>query len=202
MVVGVSANTITALSFVAGTAAGVLLGCGYFGIAGMLFVAASLGDVLDGLVARATHSESVAGALFDASADRYEEFFAFGGLAVFFRASGLLLTLTLAALVGSFMVSYGSAQAEARRIPVPPGIMRRPERAVCLGVGTILVPVLGRVSHSLGGPSWVRELPVILAMLLIAVGANFSAVRRLRDVAAASSPRRVARSQPLATSAG
>jgi CDP-diacylglycerol--glycerol-3-phosphate 3-phosphatidyltransferase len=186
---GISAKAVTAGSLAAGAAAGLLLAYGHFGMAALLFVAASLGDALDGLVARATRTESAAGALFDASADRYEEFFAFGGLAVYFRSSGVLLALMLLALVGSFMVSYGSAKAESLRVAVPAGAMRRAERAVCLGVGTTMVPIAAALSQRFHGPEWLGELPVIAAVSLIAVVANVSAVRRLRVVATAVSPK-------------
>ena len=185
---GVSARAVKTGSLLAGAAAGLLLACGHFGMAALLFVAASLGDALDGLVARATHTESAAGALFDASADRYEEFFAFGGLAIYFRSSGVLLALMLLALVGSFMVSYGSAKAESLRVAVPAGAMRRAERAVCLGGGTTMVPIVAAISLRFHGPDWLGELPVVAAAALIAVVANVSAVRRLRVVATAVSP--------------
>jgi CDP-diacylglycerol--glycerol-3-phosphate 3-phosphatidyltransferase len=186
---GVSAKAVTGASLLAGAAAGLFLACGHFGIAALLFVAASLGDALDGLVARATRTESLAGALFDASADRYEEFFVFGGLAIYFRSSGVLLALMLLALLGSFMVSYGSAKAESLKVAVPGGAMRRAERAVCLGIGTTMVPIASAVSLRLHGPDWLGELPIVGAAALIAIGANVSAVRRLRVVAAAVSPK-------------
>jgi CDP-diacylglycerol--glycerol-3-phosphate 3-phosphatidyltransferase len=188
IVLGVSANMITAVSLLAGAGAGIFLACGHFGVAALFFATASLGDALDGLVARATGTESPKGALFDASVDRYEEFFAFGGLAVFFRSSGVLLALTLLALMGSFMVSYGSAKAEALRVVVPGGIMRRAERATCLSLGTALAPLMGALSRRLQGPSWAGEVPVVLAVAIIAVSANVSAVRRLRAIAAAAVP--------------
>ena len=176
------------LSLVAGAGAGLLLAWGHFGMAGVLFVAASCGDALDGLVARATRTESPGGAVLDASVDRYEEFFVLGGLAMFFRSSALLLTVTLAALVASFMVSYGSAKAEALRIPTPRGLMRRPERATCLALGIVLTPVAAALSPGLGGPAWVAELPIIVALVVIGVGGNASAVRRLCSIAAAATP--------------
>jgi CDP-diacylglycerol--glycerol-3-phosphate 3-phosphatidyltransferase len=186
MALGISANAVTSLSLLAGAGAGILLACGHFGIAAMLFATASLGDALDGLVARAACTESAAGALFDASVDRYEEFLAFGGLAIFFRSNRALLTLTLLALVGSFMVSYGSAKAEALRVAVPPGFMRRAERATYLSIGTALSPLTGAVMERFAGPSWVAEVPVILAIAFIGVSANVSAVRRLRSIAKAA----------------
>ena len=189
LALGVSANAVTLASLLAGIVAGCTLGTGHFGIAGVLFVAASCGDALDGLVARASHTESPGGALFDASVDRYEEFFAFAGLAIFFRSSELLLTLTLVALAGSFMVSYGSAQAEARHIRVPPGLMRRPERATCLGLGIVLGPIARATAPHLGMGAWLGEAPVVVAMSVIAVVANVCAVRRIRAIAEAITPR-------------
>jgi len=184
----VSANTITGASLVAGLVAGLALAAGHFGVAAALLVAASLGDALDGLVARGGHSESPAGALFDASVDRYGEFFSLGGLAIYFRESGPLLALVLSALMGSFMVSYGSAKAEALRVPVPPGAMRRAERATCLCLGTTLVPIAGAISTACDAPTWLEYAPLVLALVLIGGAANVSAVRRIRAIAARVSP--------------
>jgi CDP-diacylglycerol--glycerol-3-phosphate 3-phosphatidyltransferase len=184
----VSANAITGCSLAAGIAAGFSLAIGHFGVAGALLVVASLGDALDGLVARSGHSESPAGALFDASVDRYEEFFSLGGLAIYFRESGPMLALVLTALMGSFMVSYGSAKAEALRVPVPAGAMRRAERATCLCLGTTLVPLAAATSRAAAGPAWVGHAPLVLALVLIAGAANVSAVRRIRAIARRVSP--------------
>jgi CDP-diacylglycerol--glycerol-3-phosphate 3-phosphatidyltransferase len=185
----VSPNSITSCSLVAGAAAGFAFALGHFGVAAALLVIASLGDALDGLVARGGNSESPAGALFDASVDRYEEFFSLGGLAIFFRESGPLLGLVLAALMGSFMVSYGSAKAEALRVPVPAGAMRRAERATCLCLGTTLVPLAGAISRAFDGPVWAGYGPLMLALVLIGGAANVSAVRRIRVIAGRVSPK-------------
>jgi CDP-diacylglycerol--glycerol-3-phosphate 3-phosphatidyltransferase len=194
---GVTANAVTMSSLLAGVAVGATLATGHLGVAGALFVLAASGDALDGLVARASHTESPSGALFDASVDRYQEFLAFAGLAIHFRSSRWLLSLTLLALAGSFMVSYGSAQAEARHVAVPPGVMRRPERAACLALGLVLGPLLGLVlsqrALGLGDDVHARDAPVILAMSVIAVAANMSAVHRIRSVARALTPATLAR---------
>jgi CDP-diacylglycerol--glycerol-3-phosphate 3-phosphatidyltransferase len=148
-------------------------------------IVASLGDALDGLVARRSGTVSVAGALLDASGDRYQEFFFLGGLAVYFRASPVALIATLLALVGSFMVSYGSAKAEAFGVPVPAGVMRRAERAVCLCLATVLtVPWSWLITGTAfpvwsALPRWASELPLLIAIGLIAVVGNVSAVWRL-----------------------
>jgi CDP-diacylglycerol---glycerol-3-phosphate 3-phosphatidyltransferase len=184
---GVSANAITAGSIALGAAGGVLLALGEFPLAAFAMVVASLGDALDGLVARRGGTSSVAGALLDASGDRYQEFFFFGGLAVFFRHSAGALVLTLLALAGSYMVSYGSAKAEALAAAVPPSVMRRAERAACLCLGVILTAACGSLARRLGWPAWADTAPLLASLGLIAVGANTSAVRRLHSLASASS---------------
>jgi CDP-diacylglycerol--glycerol-3-phosphate 3-phosphatidyltransferase len=184
---GVSANAITSGSIVLGALGGVLLGFGQFGLAAIAMVIASLGDAVDGLVARRSGSSSVAGALLDASGDRYQEFFFLGGLAVFFRESVGALVLTLLALVGSFMVSYGSAKAEALGVPVPPGVMRRAERAACLCTGAVLTPAFAWFARRSGIGAWCEPLPLLASLALIAVVANASAVRRLHSLARGSS---------------
>ncbi len=198
---GVTANAITVSSVVLAAVGGVLLGFGLFGWAAVAMVAASLGDALDGMVARRTGSASVAGALLDASVDRYEEFFFLGGLAVHFHESTGALLLTLAALAGSFMVSYGSAKAEALGAPVPPGAMRRAERAVCLCAGVVLTPVFSWAAEGSALPSWATDAPILFMLAVVAVGANVSAIRRLRFLARGGSRTR-ARIAPPAESLG
>jgi CDP-diacylglycerol--glycerol-3-phosphate 3-phosphatidyltransferase len=179
----VSANAITIVSVVLAAGAGVLLSLGCFAAAAVAMVVASLGDALDGLVARRTGTASVGGALLDASVDRYEEFFFLGGMAVYFRATPAMLVLTLLSLAGSFMVSYGSAKAEAMGVPVPPSSMRRAERAVCLCLGVILTPPVQALAHGWGLSEWVARLPLLCALSLIAIVGNASAIRRLRALA-------------------
>lgn len=180
---GVSANSITACCIALGIGGGVLLGLGHFGLAAVAMIVASLGDALDGLVARRGNTVSVAGALLDASGDRYQEFFFLGGLAVYLRECTFGLIATLLALAGSFMVSYSSAKAEALGVPAPPGVMRRPERAVCMCVATALMTPWALLTASASLPIWVAALPMVTAVSLIAVVGNVSAVCRLHSLA-------------------
>ena len=179
---GRSANAVSLLRAGIAVVGGVLLALGYSGPAALAMVAASLGDALDGLVARRTGCASVSGALLDASVDRYEEFFFIGGLAIFFRGAVVVLVLALAALAGSFMVSYGSAKAEALAKPAPPGAMRRPERAVCLCVGVGMVVPFRWLAHHFMLPAWLEHAPPVGALAVIAVVANVSAIRRLQSL--------------------
>lgn len=194
----VSANAVTGCSLLVGAASGLALVYGNFGWATLGLLIACVGDALDGPVARRTGTASTAGALFDASADRYQEFFAMGGLGFFFRANEPVLALVLFALVGSFMVSYGSAKAEAAGVPVPPSVMRRPERAAVLWLGVALTAATRVGASRLAFRDWEECCPVVVAIGLIAVAANVSAIRRLHAVALAAPAHRIGRLRPLA----
>lgn len=198
---GVQANEVTVVSLVAGLVAGAALAFDQFGWATAAILFASLGDAVDGMLARRTGSASVGGALLDAAVDRYGEFFILAGLAVLFHESTPMLVLVLLALAGSFMVSYGSAKAEALRVAVPDGMMRRAERATVLCVGVAMVPFAGVLARRLDVP-WLQHAPILFALGIVAVAANASAVRRLRLVAIAAAPVRPAKPLPGTDSQG
>jgi CDP-diacylglycerol--glycerol-3-phosphate 3-phosphatidyltransferase len=187
---GVTANAITLASLGLAAVAAVLLAEGQLGWAAPAIGAASLGDALDGLVARRTGTASTGGALLDASVDRYEEALLLGGLAVLLRGSIPALLLTLAALTASFMVSYGSAKAEGLGRPVPPGVMRRAERAMLLFAGVAATPPFASFvrSHAPDALDTWQHLPertpLLAALAIIAVVGNVSAALRLRRLSA------------------
>lgn len=188
--IGVSAHFVTLMGLSLAAIAGVLLGLGHFGLGAVAMVLASLGDALDGLVARRSKTTSLAGALLDASADRYEEFFFLSGLAVYFRASAWTLVVTLFALAGSFMVSYGSAKAEAAATTVPPGVMRRADRAVCLCAAATLTTPFDWLVGRWHLPGRAAHLPIVVALAVLAFVTNGSAIHRLRLLARGPSPAR------------
>src|SRR5882757_2367633 len=68
---GIGPNGITMGSMALALGAAVLLAFGHFGLAAAVTAVASLGDALDGLVARTTGVASDAGEVFDAAVDRY-----------------------------------------------------------------------------------------------------------------------------------
>jgi CDP-diacylglycerol--glycerol-3-phosphate 3-phosphatidyltransferase len=70
---------------------------------------------------------------------------------------------TFLALCGSFMVSYTRARAESLGFAAKVGIMQRPERIVFLGAGALIHPVA-----------------LTIAIWMVAVFANFTALQRLR----------------------
>ena len=81
--------------------------------------------------------------------------------------------------------SYGSAKAESFGVAVPPGTLRRVERASALCAGALLSPMTAAAAARFALPAWVAGLPMLVVLAAIAVGANVSAVLRLRAVAKA-----------------
>lgn len=182
---GLTANGITLASLVLGLLGAFALAMGHFGVGGALTVVSALGDALDGIVARQTGTASDAGEVFDAAVDRYEEFFFLAALAYYFREEPIPLVLALLSVLGSFMVSYGTAKAEALQVEAPRGAMRRAERAVYLVSGVLFAPVAAAVAARLGLPAWVGWTPILLTLALVGVVANVSGARRLAAIARA-----------------
>jgi phosphatidylglycerophosphate synthase len=182
---GFTANGITLVSLALGLLGAIAIALGHFGIGGALTVVSALGDALDGIVARQTGTASDAGEVFDAAVDRYEEFFFLAALAYYFREEPAALVLALLSVLGSFMVSYGTAKAEALQVEPPRGAMRRAERAVYLTTGVIFAPVAAAAAARLGLPSWVGWTPILFTLALVGVVANVSGARRLAAIARA-----------------
>ena len=74
------------------------------------------------------------------------------------------------ALAGSFLVSYVRARAQSLGFTCDVGILARPERVVIIVAGLLLESI----GIKLG--SW---SPLTVALLVLAVGTNFTAVQRV-----------------------
>jgi phosphatidylglycerophosphate synthase len=178
---GISANAVTVFSLVPMFFAAIAAGVGWFGLACVLATIGSFCDLLDGLLARKQGAASDAGEVLDAAVDRYGELLLLAGIGIYYRTHWMMLVLVFAALGGSFMFSYSTAKAEAMDVAPPRGSMRRAERAVYLLFGMGLTPITrfffaGLPSHAL------RELPIIVALSLVAVVTNVSTVQRFAAV--------------------
>lgn len=175
---GATPNAITIAALLAGLGAGIAVATGWFGLACLLATCSTISDILDGQVARVTHSGSDAGELLDAVVDRYTEFAFIAGFILYARNAPVEVAIALAALLASFMISYTSAKAEALQVTVPRGLMRRHERATYLTIAAGVTPVIGPWLHA----RW-PEVPstVVFALGLGIVGAigNLAALQRI-----------------------
>lgn len=171
-----SPNLFSWTCLVLGVFSGIAAGFGAIPLAGGLSILSALFDTLDGMVARNRGIASDAGEVLDAAVDRYTEFFFLAGLCIYYRHEPWAMILVQAALLGSFLVSYSQAKAEAMRVDIPKGWMRRPERAAYLGGGAFLSPIVTVWFEA--GDTMPMHYPLLFAVLLVAIFANATAIRR------------------------
>jgi phosphatidylglycerophosphate synthase len=191
----ITPNAVTLFALVPALLGAIAAAFGWFALSCVLFTLASLCDLLDGVLARRTGVASDAGEVLDAAVDRYLEFFFLAGVTIYYRTHWMVLVLALAALFGSFMVSYTTAKAEAMAVTLPRGSMRRAERAVYLLAAAGLT-AFTRVLFASSPSHALRELPILMALSLVAVVTNVSAVQRFVVLAAALRARRPPASAP------
>jgi CDP-diacylglycerol--glycerol-3-phosphate 3-phosphatidyltransferase len=169
---GISPNTLTVIGFLLTVVVALVLASGQLVWGGLLLIAAALFDTLDGALARHAGKTSVFGAFLDSVADRFSESVTLVALIWYYsgQADGRIPVVLLAAtLVGSLMVSYTRARAEAVNIECKEGFFQRTERIVVL--------ILGLVTGFM--------LPVLW---ILAIFTNFTAVQRILDVQRKTNP--------------
>ena len=114
----------------------------FYWLGALVFVVGSILDILDGALARAGGKQTPFGAFIDSTTDRASEAFMLGSVGLVFmrHEHELALGLTIAAIAGSFLVSYTRARAEALNLKGDVGIGSRAERVVVVTAGLALAP--------------------------------------------------------------
>ena len=137
---GITPNQLTILGLLLAMAVAFLVWYGYFIIAVVVFAIGGLMDMLDGAVARLSEKVTPLGAFIDSTFDRLGEGIVLTSIALFYARDGDLWVVgaTFATLIGSFLVSYTRARAEALDLECKVGLMTRVERLVLLGIGLAL----------------------------------------------------------------
>lgn len=139
--VGVRPNHLTILGALIAVGAGYLASEGALLPAGLIFLAGSLMDGLDGALARRTDSVSRTGAFLDSVLDRVGEAALLIGVSFYFaqEEDGLAVVTAAAALALSMLVSYARARAESLGLNRGGIILApRPVRVVILSAGLIV----------------------------------------------------------------
>jgi CDP-diacylglycerol---glycerol-3-phosphate 3-phosphatidyltransferase len=140
----------------------------FFWAAACVFVVGSLLDILDGALARAGGKTTPFGSFLDSTTDRVGEGAMLGAIALIFSRHGneVALAATVAAIAGSFLVSYTRAKAEGLGLRGDVGLGSRAERVVVITAGLVLAPW--------GALQW--------AIYLLAATAWFTVVQRILHV--------------------
>jgi CDP-diacylglycerol--glycerol-3-phosphate 3-phosphatidyltransferase len=163
----VSPNALTAAGVLLCVGAAVIVYFEYrnellcFWLGAAVFVIGSILDILDGALARAGGKATPFGAFLDSTLDRVGEGFMLGAIGLVFAREGneTALAFAIAAVAGSFLVSYARARAEALGLRGDVGIGSRAERVVVITAGLVLAPW--------GGLQWAIYLLCATAWLTV-----------------------------------
>lgn len=132
-------NAISMAGLVGNLIAAVLVVEGMFLLAGLAFILGSVMDTLDGRYSRMSGKGTLFGAFLDSTLDRIEEGVVLAAVAWHFAERGENVAAAMCVLVvlGSLMVSYTRARAEALGVECKVGIATRAVRVVILATGLV-----------------------------------------------------------------
>jgi CDP-diacylglycerol---glycerol-3-phosphate 3-phosphatidyltransferase len=167
-------NAISLTGFVLNVAAAVLILERLFFLAGVAFIVGSVMDTLDGRYSRMSGKGTQFGAFLDSTLDRIEEGVVLAAVAWYFADIGdsVAAALCVVAVLGSLMVSYTRARAEALGIECKVGIATRPVRVVILSIGLVFAKGAGIGDFELLAP----------AVYVLAALTAFTALQRVWHV--------------------
>lgn len=159
----VTPNQVTLVGTLLNLAAAGLVVAGQMVAAGAVFIIAGCFDMLDGALARHSGKVTPFGAFLDSTLDRVSEGAILAAIAYRFAEQGRSIdaSLVVVALLGSLLVSYTRARAEALSLECKVGIMSRPERVVLITFGlffSILLPYVVYVLVALTGLTVVQRV--------------------------------------------
>ena len=170
-------NAISLTGFVLNAVAAVLITQRLFFLGGVAFVVGSVMDTLDGRYSRMSGKGTAFGAFLDSTLDRIEEGIVLAAVAAYFadRHDELAVAAVVVAVLGSLMVSYTRARAEALGVECKVGFATRPVRVVILSIGLLFARGASLGDFQLLAP----------AIYALAVLTTFTALQRVLHVRAA-----------------
>ena len=163
----VTPNALTAAGVTLCAASAVLIWFGdhnqwlVYWSAAVLFVVGSILDILDGALARFGGKATPFGAFLDSISDRVSEGFVLTAVALVFSRHGndVALAFAIAAIGGSFLVSYARSKAELLGLRGDVGFGSRAERVVVITAGLVFAPW--------GGLQWAIYFLAVTAWLTV-----------------------------------
>jgi CDP-diacylglycerol---glycerol-3-phosphate 3-phosphatidyltransferase len=159
-------NAFTVIGLLLNIVVAVILASGNLVLGGIMALVAGAFDMLDGAVARVTGKITRFGGFFDSTLDRYSEAIVYFGLLFYLldsEAGTTAIALLFAAIIGSLMVSYTRARAEAANVDAEVGLFARPERIILLAILLIFDQA-------------------VIALWILAIVTNFTTLQRIFHV--------------------
>ena len=138
---------------------------GFWILAGFSIILSGIFDLIDGAVARTLGKVTVFGGFLDSVLDRYSDLLLLLSLLIYYLKKGdpVLVILTSFVSIGTVLVSYARARAEAANVPCDIGLMERAERIILLSAGALF--------------GWMELILWVLAILT-----HFTVIQRIHYV--------------------
>jgi CDP-diacylglycerol--glycerol-3-phosphate 3-phosphatidyltransferase len=177
-------NAISITGLVLNLAAAVLITQRLFFLAGVAFIVGSVMDTLDGRYSRMSGKGTMFGAFLDSTLDRIEEGVVLAAAGWYFADEGeaVVAAACVLTVLGSLMVSYTRARAEALGVECKVGLATRPVRVVILSIGLVFAKGAGLGDFELLAPT----IYALAALTAFTVGQRVWHVRtQLRRLEAA-----------------
>jgi CDP-diacylglycerol--glycerol-3-phosphate 3-phosphatidyltransferase len=167
-------NAISLTGFILNCAAAGLVVGRLFFLGGVAFIVGSIMDTLDGRYSRMSGKGTQFGAFLDSTLDRLEEGIVLTAVAAYFASqhNQIAVAAVVAAVLGSLMVSYTRARAEALGVACTVGLATRPVRVVILSIGLVFAR-----GASIGNFSLLAPAVYVLAGLTV-----FTMIQRIVHV--------------------
>jgi CDP-diacylglycerol---glycerol-3-phosphate 3-phosphatidyltransferase len=148
-------NAISITGFALNVVAAVLVTQRLFVLGGVAFIVGSVMDTLDGRYSRMSGKGTLFGAFLDSTLDRVEEGIVLTAVAWYFADTGHAIPAAacVVTVLGSLMVSYTRARAEALGVECKVGIATRPVRVVLLSIGLVFAKGAGVADIELLAPA-------------------------------------------------
>ncbi len=158
-------NAISMTGLALNVAAAVLITQRLFFCAGIAFIVGSVMDTLDGRYSRMSGKGTLFGAFLDSVLDRLEEGVVLAAAAGYFASRGddFAAAMCVVVVLGSLMVSYTRARAEALGVECKVGLATRPVRVVVLSAGLVFARGAGLGDFELLAPA-IYTLAVLTAI--------------------------------------
>jgi CDP-diacylglycerol--glycerol-3-phosphate 3-phosphatidyltransferase len=132
-------NFFSLMGFFSTLLASFLVLKGFWTLAGLSIIFSGIFDLIDGVVARKLGKVTAFGGFFDSVLDRYSDLFFLLSLLICYltKSDPVLVILTSFVSIGTVLVSYTRARAEAANIQCNVGLMERAERIILLSAGAL-----------------------------------------------------------------
>jgi CDP-diacylglycerol--glycerol-3-phosphate 3-phosphatidyltransferase len=132
-------NSFTLMGFFATLIASIFILKEFWVAAGLMIILSGLFDLFDGVVARNLDKVTVFGGFLDSVLDRYSDLLLLLALIILYlkRGNSGLVILTSCVSIGTALIPYTRARAEAAQVSCNIGLMERAERIILLSAGAL-----------------------------------------------------------------